>query len=57
MENEAKKLLNNAYEKLELSVRAYYKIIKVARTIADIESSTKIEKKHMAEAISYRMVR
>lgn len=57
MENEAKKLLNNAYEKLELSVRAYYKIIKVARTIADIESSMKIEKKHMAEAISYRMVR
>lgn len=57
MEKEANKLLREAYNKLGLSIRAYYKIIRVARTIADIEGCQYINKKHMAEAISYRMVR
>lgn len=57
MEKEAGELLRESYAKLQLSVRAYYKIIRVARTIADIEECEYINKKHMAEAINYRMVR
>lgn len=57
MEKEADRLLKEAYNKLGLSIRAYYKIIRVARTIADIEECEYINKKHMSEAIGYRMVR
>ena len=48
------KLLQNAFEKLKLSVRAYERILKVARTIADLDGKTNIEYKHIAEAIQYR---
>ena len=51
----AKEMLNSAYKTFKLSVRAYYKILRVARTIADIEQEEVINTKHMAEAISYRM--
>ncbi len=51
---ESKDLLKIAYEKLGLSVRANNKILKVARTIADLEGKENIEKKHIAEAIQYR---
>lgn len=47
--------LDTAYLKLELSARAYHKIIKVARTIADIEGAEDITISHLAEAINYRM--
>lgn len=52
----AKGLLNNAFKKYSMTARAYHKIIKVARTIADIEQSQKIEEEHMAEAIYYRSI-
>lgn len=47
-------LLQNAFEKLKLSVRAYERILKVARTIADLDGKANIEYKHIAEAIQYR---
>lgn len=47
-------LMETAYEKMELSVRAYHKIIKVARTIADLEGAKQICREHLLEAIGYR---
>lgn len=48
------KILEQAFNKLSLSARGYTKIIKVARTIADLENCEEIEPKHIAEAIGYR---
>ena len=47
-------LLRTAMEKLNLSARAYNRILKVARTIADLEASANVLPQHLAEAISYR---
>jgi len=49
-------LLNKAMEQFNLSARAYQRILKLARTIADIENCDNIEKKHLSEAITYRSV-
>jgi magnesium chelatase family protein len=48
------KLLETAMERLALSARAYHRIIKVARTIADLAGEDKITAAHLAEAIQYR---
>ncbi len=53
-EGEGRKLLEMAMRELRLSARAYYKILKISRTIADLAESEKIEAIHLAEAIQYR---
>ena len=54
LDTQCQNLLENAYNKLGLSARAYSRILKVARTIADLEEKENIEIKHIAEAIQYR---
>ena len=54
LSEKAAKTLELSFEKLGLSARAYDKILKVARTIADLDNSESIENKHILEAIQYR---
>ena len=54
LSNEANTVLRRAFDNLGLSARGYTKILKLARTIADMEKSENIEVYHIAEAISYR---
>ncbi len=49
-----RQLLHQAIERLGLSMRAYHRIMKVARTIADLEGSTQMDPRHISEAIGYR---
>lgn len=54
LNEECKSILEQAFNKLGLSARAYGKILKVARTIADLSSEKEIKANHLAEAIQYR---
>ena len=54
LDEQGRTLLKNAMEKLSLSARAYDRIIKVSRTIADLEGLENIKTEHLAEAIQYR---
>ena len=54
MSGEAESLLQKAVDRMRLSMRAYYRVIKVARTIADLAGERKIEPADIAEAIQYR---
>lgn len=55
IDSASESLLDTACEKFSLSARAYTRILKLARTIADIEESEKVSSSHIAEAISYRV--
>jgi len=54
--SEGRELLEMAVNKLGFSARAYTRILKVARTIADLEGEEQISPCHIAEAIQYRMM-
>ncbi len=55
MDDDASSLLNSAHKKLKFSVRTRHNILKVARTIADLDASEHIRAEHVAEAIQYRV--
>ena len=54
LSSEDENLLRLAIEKLQLSARAYHRVLKIARTIADLEQQEKIATGHLMEALSYR---
>lgn len=55
LESEAQEFLEEMFQSLDLTARGYHKILKVGRTIADLNGSKKISRKHINEAICYRM--
>lgn len=54
LDSESKKILEMAFEKFKFSARAYSRILKLARTIADLDAKENIELEHITEAIQYR---
>ena len=54
LSKESMRLLETAVERLGLSARAYTRVLKVARTIADLEAEADIAPRHISEAIKYR---
>ncbi|MCC5912014.1 MAG: YifB family Mg chelatase-like AAA ATPase [Clostridiaceae bacterium] len=55
LEGKSQELLKNAFHKMKLSARAYNRIIKISRTIGDLDNSTNIKLDHVAEALQYRI--
>lgn len=56
IDDDSEKLIETAFEKFHMSARGYNRILKVARTIADLAGSENIELAHVAEAIAYRTI-
>ncbi len=54
VDDQGKSLLRAAMQQMQMSTRAYHRILKLARTIADLADCPKIETPHLAEAIQYR---
>lgn len=56
IDTDGRALLNQAAEKMGLSARGYHRVLRVARTIADLASAERIGKPHLAEALAYRIL-
>ena len=54
-DKDSQALLLQAAERFSLSARAYHRVLKVARTLADLAHSEKVTRPHIAEALSYRI--
>ncbi|MGL4652486.1 hypothetical protein [Cetobacterium sp.] len=54
LDSECENIIRTAIRSLNLSMRTYHKILKVARTIADLDNAINIEKNHLLEAINFR---
>jgi len=54
LNDECNRLVEKIYDKLGLTARSYHKMLKVARTIADLDESSMIERKHLSEAMLYK---
>ncbi len=55
LDKEQTQMMNSAIERMSLSARGYHRVLKVARTIADLEDQKKILKQHLSEALAYRL--
>ena len=53
---DGRRLLTEAAERLKLSARGYHRVLRVARTLADLEASANLRRLHIAEALSYRRI-
>ena len=51
-----RRLLADATERLRLSARCYHRVMRVARTLADLDASANVRRIHLAEALSYRRI-
>ncbi len=56
LDADCERMMKDIYENMGLTARAYTKILKVSRTIADLEGSSRITMDHLAEAVSYRAI-
>lgn len=56
LDNRGEALLKAAFKSMSLSTRAYSKILKISRTIADMDDSINIKEKHIGEALQYRIL-
>ena len=56
LDADGESILQMAIERMKLSPRAYHRILKVSRTIADLDEAHKITRQHIAEAVSYRQL-
>lgn len=57
LSNKEHKILKNVLEKFQLSTRTYHRILRIARTIADLKACEEIKTPHLMEALSYRLIK
>jgi magnesium chelatase family protein len=55
-DSDGRRLLHEATEKMKLSARGYHRVLRVARTLADLEGEAQVRRLHVAEALSYRRI-